>query len=81
MADALITNVDRSDFLLGAVALAAVVFYLHSVLSSPLAKVPGPWYSKFTELVLRWHWLQGKRAKYVHSLHQKYGMSRNITIN
>ncbi|KAJ4418349.1 hypothetical protein N0V82_005630 [Gnomoniopsis sp. IMI 355080] len=73
MADALITHVSQSDFLLGAVALAAVVYYVYSVLSSPLAKVPGPWYSKFTELVLRWHWLQGKRAKYVHSLHQKYG--------
>lgn len=74
MADALITSFHRADFLLGAAALAAIVYYVYSVLSSPLAKIPGPWYSNFTECVLRWHWLQGKRAAYVHSLHQKYGM-------
>ncbi|KAJ4396222.1 hypothetical protein N0V93_000441 [Gnomoniopsis smithogilvyi] len=73
MADAFITNAHRSDFLLVAVALSAVVYYVYGVLSSPLAKIPGPWYSNFTEFVVRWHWLQGQRAKYVHSLHQKYG--------
>lgn len=73
MADALIDYAHRSDLLLGAAAVAAVIVYLYSVLSSPLAKVPGPWYSNFTELVVRWHWLQGKRASYIHTLHKKYG--------
>lgn len=81
MADALITNAHRSDVLLGAVAVAGVIIYLYSVLSSPLAKVPGPWYSNFTELILRWHWLRGKRASYVHTLHEKYGMLRKLHRN
>lgn len=78
MADALIPSIDRSYLLPGAIAVAAIV-YVFSVLSRPLARVPGPWYSNFTELVLRYHWLAGKRAKYVHALHQKYGTSRKVS--
>lgn len=60
---------------LGALALVALA-YVYSALSGPLSKIPGPWYSSFTDSVLRYHWLTGRRAKYVHSLHEKYGSHR-----
>jgi len=38
-----------------------------------LSSVPGPWYSRFTHLVLKFHIISGRRIHYVDSLHQKYG--------
>lgn len=42
-------------------------------LRKPIAKVPGPWYSKWTSLVLRYHWFFGNRSQYVQHLHDRYG--------
>ncbi|PLB46575.1 cytochrome P450 [Aspergillus steynii IBT 23096] len=39
-----------------------------------LASVPGPWHSRWTGLAAEYHWVMGDRPRYVHSLHQKYGM-------
>lgn len=58
--------------LLAAVAVAALGF-VYSVLRNPLGKIPGPWYSKITRAILTNEFLQGRRAKYVHRLHEKYG--------
>ncbi|PVI05800.1 cytochrome P450 [Periconia macrospinosa] len=41
--------------------------------SSPLSSIPGPWYSRFTHLVLRFYTLTGRRIHYVHYLHCRYG--------
>lgn len=49
------------------------VFLYVKVLINPLAKVPGPWYSKYTDVVLRRLWLGGSKTQYVHDLHKKYG--------
>lgn len=61
------------------IALTAVVIaglgYVWGVLSSPLAKVPGPFYNNFTGSILKFYWLTGKRASYVQDLHKKYGSS------
>ncbi|KIM95804.1 hypothetical protein OIDMADRAFT_45105 [Oidiodendron maius Zn] len=38
-----------------------------------LSSLPGPWISQYTDLVLKYHWVTGNRAHYVHRLHQKYG--------
>ncbi|KAJ9165730.1 Cytochrome P450 [Coniochaeta hoffmannii] len=40
---------------------------------SPLSSIPGPWYTTFTRLVLKFHTLKGTRMYYVDSLHQFYG--------
>ncbi|TGO81688.1 hypothetical protein BPOR_1052g00020 [Botrytis porri] len=40
---------------------------------TPRRKIPGPWYARFTNLVLKYHTVNGNRIHYVHSLHQKYG--------
>lgn len=42
---------------------------------NPLAKLPGPWYSKYTDVVLKRLWLGGSKTQYVHALHKKYGES------
>ncbi|KAJ0119083.1 hypothetical protein J7T55_013318 [Diaporthe amygdali] len=60
--------------LLAAVAVGVAVFsFAYKVLRNPLAKLPGPWYSKITSAVLTNEFLQGRRAKYVQLLHEKYG--------
>ncbi|XXG96360.1 hypothetical protein Hte_002642 [Hypoxylon texense] len=57
-----------------AIAICIALFgYIYSVLSSPLAKVPGPWYTKWTETVLKYNVVKGRRPKWVQSLHEKYG--------
>ncbi|KAI5860389.1 putative cytochrome P450 [Durotheca rogersii] len=52
---------------------AALLAYVYTVLSSPLAKIPGPWYTKWTTAVLKYNMIKGRRPKWVHSLHEKYG--------
>ncbi|KAG8630441.1 hypothetical protein KVT40_002060 [Elsinoe batatas] len=42
-------------------------------LNNPLKHVPGPYYSLFTRLPLKWAILSGRRIHYVDSLHAKYG--------
>ncbi|PSN68078.1 cytochrome protein [Corynespora cassiicola Philippines] len=46
---------------------------------SPLASAPGPWYTKWTSLVLSYHWLSGNRAHHVERLHKKYGSTVRIS--
>lgn len=68
--------------LVGAIALAAVVLlYLARCISSPLSKLPGPFWSKFTPVALRWHEFNSNRTLYVHSLHAKYGPVVRIAPN
>jgi cytochrome P450 len=40
---------------------------------SPLAKLPGPWYSKYTHYVLKFQNLGARRVHYIHAMHQRYG--------
>ncbi|KAG5985020.1 hypothetical protein E4U55_001956 [Claviceps digitariae] len=47
--------------------------FIFSVLSNPTSKVPGPWYTKWTDLVSRYHLFNGEQVYYIHKLHAKYG--------
>lgn len=38
-----------------------------------LRGIPGPLLSRYTNLPLKWHVVQGKRTPYIHGLHQIYG--------
>src|SRR6266487_4971875 len=40
---------------------------------SPLNKIPGPWYSLYTDTWLMLQEFSSKRRTYIHALHQKYG--------
>lgn len=51
------------------------VFLCSKVFLDPLARVPGPWYAKYTDVVLKRLWLGGSKTQYVHALHKKYGES------
>ncbi|KAE8154108.1 cytochrome P450 [Aspergillus avenaceus] len=60
-----------------AIASALVFVYVLSVVyrsqQSRLSNLPGPWYTKFTDLPLRYKVVTGQRPRYVHTLHEKYG--------
>jgi hypothetical protein len=60
------------SFALGA-AVLLLIAHLIIRLSSATAKVPGPFISNFTSLVLKWHELNANRTVYIHELHKKYG--------
>lgn len=40
---------------------------------SPISSLPGTWHSKYTNIVLRFHTLSGRRIFYVDDLHKVYG--------
>src|SRR4051794_14834148 len=48
---------------------------LYNVFGNPLSRLPGPWYTKWTSGVLKYHIVKGSRALYIHDLHHKYGKS------
>ncbi|KAF5874221.1 putative cytochrome p450 monooxygenase protein [Botrytis fragariae] len=52
---------------------ASFVKVIHQAYLTPLRKIPGPWYARFTHLVLKYHVITGRRIHYIHSLHQTYG--------
>ncbi|KAE8396324.1 cytochrome P450 [Aspergillus alliaceus] len=58
------------------IASIAVLVYVLSVVyrsqKSRLSYIPGPWYTKFTDLPLRYKVVTGQRPRYVHALHEKY---------
>ncbi|OBT39076.1 hypothetical protein VE00_09912 [Pseudogymnoascus sp. WSF 3629] len=55
------------------VAVLIITIILYAVFSNPLARLPGPWYTKWTSIVLKYNIIKGNRALYVHDLHNKYG--------
>lgn len=65
--------------LLIALSLALLALHvLRQTLTSPLNKIPGPWYARFTSLVLKWHEFRANRTRYVHGLHLRYGPAVRI---
>ncbi|KAL4967440.1 cytochrome P450 [Aspergillus stella-maris] len=53
-------------------ALCAI-YLLYKHRTSPLHTLPGPFYTSYTSLLLKWHYLRGRRMHYVHRLHARYG--------
>ncbi|KAH9215293.1 putative cytochrome P450 [Leptodontidium sp. 2 PMI_412] len=47
----------------------------------PLAKIPGPWYARFTDLWLKKYTVTGRRLHYIHALHKEYGSVVRIGPN
>lgn len=41
---------------------------------------PGTWYTRFTNLVLKYHEWNGNRRTYIHNLHKRYGDSVRIGV-
>ncbi|KAH8799834.1 putative benzoate 4-monooxygenase cytochrome P450 [Xylogone sp. PMI_703] len=57
----------------GSVVLLLFLRITYGTFTNRLSSLPGPQISKWTSIVLTYHWLAGTRVNYVHSLHQKYG--------
>lgn len=43
--------------------------------------MPGPWYSRYTDAVLKYHIFTGRRIHYIHDLHHRYGSVVRISPN
>ncbi|CEJ89739.1 hypothetical protein VHEMI05564 [[Torrubiella] hemipterigena] len=57
---------------LGALLLLVVRHYFICTIS-PIARIPGPWHTKFAGTTVLYHSVVGSRCEYIHALHQKYG--------
>ena len=60
-------------FSLTALLLLATAAWVVKSLRSPIANIPGPTYSVFTSLFLKYKEFARKRRIYIHELHQRYG--------
>lgn len=49
------------------------IFYILNGGFSPLSKIPGPWYTRFTSLWIKYQEFTAKRRQSIHRLHQVYG--------
>jgi hypothetical protein len=70
-----------SPYVLGGALASLAFFYFIRCMISPLWSVPGPKYSAFTSLVLKWKELRAQRTTYIHELHQKYGQVVRVAPN
>ncbi|KAH8424752.1 cytochrome P450 [Aspergillus melleus] len=70
-----------SMILLGILALVIILRCLYRGLLNPLSHIPGPALSRWTDIVVSFYWLKGKKAVYVDELHKKYGPVVRIAPN
>ncbi|KAK5074575.1 hypothetical protein LTR70_010145 [Exophiala xenobiotica] len=63
------------------VTVLAIFWILQKCFRGPLAAIPGPWYSRFTDIVLKYYIFTGRRIHYIHQLHQKYGSVVRVSPN
>ncbi|KAL4725037.1 hypothetical protein ACLX1H_008484 [Fusarium chlamydosporum] len=62
---------------------AALLLFAHIIIrfNSATAKIPGPFVSNFTSLILKWHELNANRTVYIHELHKRYGPVVRVAPN
>ncbi|KAF8866807.1 cytochrome P450 [Acephala macrosclerotiorum] len=58
---------------LAALGLLSLGLSIHRAIFAPASKLPGPWYSLFTDLYLMYKEFTGQRRPYIHELHKKFG--------
>ncbi|KAK3391929.1 cytochrome P450 [Sordaria brevicollis] len=63
------------------ILLFLFIHLTYTPLASPLSHIPGPFYTKFTSLLLKYHELRATRTKYIHSLHLRYGPVVRVAPN
>lgn len=61
--------------------LVLIACYLIRTLRSPIARIPGPWYTHFTSLPLKWAEFNARRTLFIHELHQRHGPAVRIAPN
>ena len=45
----------------------------HRFAIAPMSRLPGPWYTRLTPLVLVYHEFHGRKRTWIHGLHLRYG--------
>ena len=55
------------------VAAAWLIYTGLTAVRSYQTKIPGPWYTNWTTLALKYHEFTRRRRTWIHSLHQQYG--------
>ncbi|KAJ0154777.1 hypothetical protein HZ326_2934 [Fusarium oxysporum f. sp. albedinis] len=53
--------------------VGAAVAKVKTALYGPLSKIPGPAIGRWTNLVVKYHTLSGRRMQYINSLFTQYG--------
>lgn len=61
--------------------LLLTAVFIFGRLRSPLSRIPGPWYTPFTSLPLKWHEFRANRTRHVHALHLRYGPAVRLAPN
>ncbi|KAJ6129907.1 hypothetical protein N7512_002687 [Penicillium capsulatum] len=56
-----------------ACVISLLVYHLSRCVGSPISKVPGPWYTRFTSLWIKYQEFTANRRVSIHRLHEKYG--------
>ncbi|KAG8628426.1 hypothetical protein KVT40_004299 [Elsinoe batatas] len=65
--------------LVGGWLVFTILKKIYRAQTSPLRKMPGPWYTNYTHKVLMWKVMIGQRDFYIDSLHRKYGQTARLT--
>ncbi|KAI0506385.1 cytochrome P450 [Xylaria bambusicola] len=68
-----INNVGLLHYVGTALIVTVLVVTIRRLFFDPLAKIPGPWYAKWTDVVLKIKSLSATGPIYVDKLHEKYG--------
>lgn len=68
-------------FLIYFVPLLSIFYFLYTRLTSALAKLPGPFYTRLTSGYLKVKEFTGNRRLYVHALHETYGPVVRLSPN
>ena len=66
---------------LGLSLLGLIAYSLWQSIRSPLNRIPGPLYARFTSAALKWHEFRGDRTGHVHRLHLQYGPAVRLAPN
>ncbi|KUJ21876.1 cytochrome P450 monooxygenase [Mollisia scopiformis] len=64
-----------------ALSISWLELCIHRAIFAPLSKLPGPWYSLFTDLYLMYKEFSGQRREYIHELHKTYGPAVRLGPN
>ncbi|KAM0814770.1 putative Cytochrome protein [Seiridium cardinale] len=51
----------------------AIAGWIYTLLSSPMATLPGPYFTTFTDIPLKWTMVKGRKPLWVDDLHRRYG--------
>ncbi|KAG9962217.1 cytochrome P450, partial [Aureobasidium melanogenum] len=68
-------------FIIYLLPILSILYFLYIRLTSPLSKLPGPFYTKLTPLYLIYQEFSGNRRTYIDSLHASYGPVIRISPN